>query len=396
MDAYQAGKDAYNLGEFDKARVALERAARIVPKAPGPHRYLAATAAAQKRWQRCLDHAADYVVRAEEGSRYLGNIRELHARCRRELGRPRFTGTLDDGAGALAVVSNVDGTSIKVNDLSYGATPLAPRVLAPGEVRVEASATGYLTDMRRATIVPGLVTDVVIELVKDPDYEAAPAPTVAPRVEEIPDIGWVAFRTGADNYAVIVDGKRVTLDDDGRWQGASGVHQVRIEAAGYEPWERRVRVVKGQNRSVEVQLVPAGERAAGRRTGWIALGVATAFTGVGIAFDALEANAREEAQDIFDREISRPVTGATGDVLPIRTREEMNDASDRARRNATISGVAYGLAAVSLGVSLYYLVENRQETRRGVSVPVTVVPVEDPAGGGAVGAAAVLQGEIDW
>src|SRR5437870_13907156 len=54
---FQAGVDAFRLGNYDEARVHLEKARAIDPKLPGPHRFLAAVAKAQNKWQECIDGA---------------------------------------------------------------------------------------------------------------------------------------------------------------------------------------------------------------------------------------------------------------------------------------------------------------------------------------------------
>src|SRR6202000_1781879 len=59
---YQAGVDAFRLGHYDDARAHLEKARSLSPKLPGPHRFLAAVAQAQSRWDDCIDSARQALV----------------------------------------------------------------------------------------------------------------------------------------------------------------------------------------------------------------------------------------------------------------------------------------------------------------------------------------------
>ena len=54
---FQAGTDAYRLGQYAEARAHLERAMAIEPSLPGPPRFLAAVDAAESKWAECVGHA---------------------------------------------------------------------------------------------------------------------------------------------------------------------------------------------------------------------------------------------------------------------------------------------------------------------------------------------------
>lgn len=161
---YNAGVDAFRLGKLDDARAHLERARAIDPKLPGPHRFLAAVAQAQARWDDCID-AARHALELNPQSVDAPDTRKLHDDCRTSAGRLPYRGAaLGDGA-AIAVTANVDGATIKIGGLAFGGTPLAPRPLLAGAHEIEVSKLGYAPAKLTVDALPGIVTDVAVTLV---------------------------------------------------------------------------------------------------------------------------------------------------------------------------------------------------------------------------------------
>src|SRR5437588_12861524 len=54
---YQAGIDAYRLGQYVDARDHLEKAKAFEPKLPGPYRYLAAVDQSEQKFADCVANA---------------------------------------------------------------------------------------------------------------------------------------------------------------------------------------------------------------------------------------------------------------------------------------------------------------------------------------------------
>jgi hypothetical protein len=386
--AYAAGQDAYHLGQFDAARAHFERARKLQADAPGPYRMLAAVAVAQKRFDDCLTEAAGYLVRAPTG-KFVPEVRKLHAQCRRTLGRAGFSGDFGEG-GAIALTSNVEGATVRLNGLKYGATPLEARAVAAGKLEVSLERRGYLPGKADVVVIPGIVVDVRIDLERDP---RAPATDLAERPKEDVTIGWLVVATSVPAAIVSLDGTPVRLDAEGRIEAAPGLHHVTVDAAGYEPWRRRVRVLRGQKRVIAVKLKGSAVRTRERRIGLVALGAAVAFTAGGVAFGALEASAFEEAQDIWDTETSRTRASPLTDRVPLRTRADLEDAEQRGRRYALLSGISFAAAAAAAGVSVYYFVKERPTERPGYPWPVVIGPLGEAGPGGAV---AGVSAEIAW
>lgn len=163
---FQAGVDAYRLGKYDEARGHLEKAAALEPKLPGPHRFLAAVAKAQQRWADCVTEARR-ALELNPASAEAPETRKLHADCRASDGRLSFP-VADDGA-AIAVATTAGGSplgaaTIKVDGLRFGGTPLDPRSIKPGAHALDLERQGYKPARVAIDALPGIVTDVIVEL----------------------------------------------------------------------------------------------------------------------------------------------------------------------------------------------------------------------------------------
>ncbi len=389
MKAYQAGQDAYNLGKFDDARKQFEKARKLGPAFAGPHRMLAAVAKAQERFEDCLTAAVRFVELAPDSSN-APTVRKLHAECRTRLGHADFKGQFGDG-GAIAVLSNVEGALVRLNGLSYGATPLEPRAFATGVVDVSLEKRGYLKQERKAKVIAGLIIDVVFKLEIDPNAKGVGLGT---RPQKAVDDGWVTLKVSPANASVSFDGKPAVKDDQGRIQATPGYHVVLIDAEGYAPWHRRVRVVKGQSRAIDVSLRSSAEKRSLRKKGYLLLGTAAALTASGLVFGLMERGKYENAQDIYDVETTRPNLASTG-FIPLGTRQDIQALKDEGKTLGLVSNISYGLAAAAVGASIYFFVQERSDTRPGQKLPVAITPIL-PIGGHGVGVTATYKTELSW
>jgi len=159
---FQAGVDAYRLGKYDDARAHLEKAQAIDPRLPGPHRFLAAVAQAQHRWADCIAETRR-ALQLNPHSQEIAETRKLHDSCRESDGRPLYQGELGDSA-AIAVTANVPGATVRIAGLRYGGTPVAPRLIKPGTLRVDIEKAGWKAAHVTIEALPSVVTDIVVEL----------------------------------------------------------------------------------------------------------------------------------------------------------------------------------------------------------------------------------------
>lgn len=395
--AFNDGVTAFNKGilsgNFDPASKLFLKAIQFDDRFPGPYRYLTLIAKNEKKYEECLDWAFK-AVKANPQGKNAPEVRKLHADCRSALNRPVFRDEFA-GGGAIAVTTpGVDNAEVKLNGLTYGATPLV-RGFAVGGIDVTVSKKGYLPGSAHAEILEGLVTDVIIPLKEDPNAKQADQTNG----DELPTgkgVGWIELVVHPDDAMVTVDGKPAPHDDKGRIETEPGEHTMEVDAPGHERWRRRVRFARGQSRRIDVVLRKTATRHALRRKGYLALGAATALTAVGAVFGVLERKQYEKARDIWDTETQRPagINDQTSTVEPIHTRQNLQKVVDKGRRYELISGVSYGLAAAALGVSIYYFVQERPVERAGYPLPVAVTPVR--GADGKLGAQVTVDKVIHW
>jgi tetratricopeptide (TPR) repeat protein len=159
---FQAGVDAYRLGKYDDARAHLEKAQAIDPRLPGPHRFLAAVAQAQHRWADCIAEARR-ALQLNPQSHEIADTRRLHDGCRQSDGRPAYRGDIGEAA-AIAITANVPSATVRIDGLRYGGTPVAPRLIKPGVLRVDIEKAGWKPAHLAIDALPAIVTDVAVEL----------------------------------------------------------------------------------------------------------------------------------------------------------------------------------------------------------------------------------------
>lgn len=331
--AFEAGVDAYRLGKLDEARALLESAISMNPALPGPHRFLAAVAQAQGRFADCIASTRT-AIEMNPRSSEIADTRKLHDACRSSAGRAVFRDELGEGA-AIAVTTSVPGATVTISGLSYGGTPLAPRRIKPGTHEVSVEKSGYRPAKASVNALPGIVTDVIFELVEDASIQAQVMPAEAS-----------SSLTIRDGDSLVLDGDTVPFTPNEPFVVAPGEHLVEVRRADKEPWRRRVLVEPRQQRV----LVPSFETAHShvRTRGWLAIG-----TGVGFAL----------------------VGGVTAAI-----------AADASGSNRTalyaVSGVSFGVTAAGVGLGIYWVIKGRP-VDRDAPPPLALAPIE----GGAVASA---------
>lgn len=348
---FQAGTDAYRLGHYDEARAHLEKARDLDPRLPGPYRWLAAVSQAQGKWDDCTKNAQK-ALEVNPKSTETADTRKLHEECRRSAGRPPSQGDLGDSA-AVAVITNVVGATVQINSLAYGATPLAPRPITPGELEVTIEKLGWKSKTVTVNAIAGIVTDVIVDLEADPNAQSK----IQVEAHEVPKIGWLIWPKGEPN--VIVDGKQTPPVE--RVELQPGTHTIELQSPGKDPWRRRFRITAGQKTIVSPTFVDSAERESSETRGLYIVGASALFF-VGGFVTAMESrDAADEARDIVRIERARTSSTPT-DLAPIRTRADLADARDRASKFALISDISYGIGLVGVGVGAYYLYKGARES----------------------------------
>ena len=166
---------------------------------------------------------------------------------------------------------------------------------------------------------------------------------------------------------------------DGYYTLQPGIVTVEVRAAGKDAWRRRVVLVKGQKREVAVAMKSTALRARGRKLAWIALGVSGALLATGVTFGLMENDKSESARDIVYAERARP--GSAAGAADIKTRADYDALIDDGKTLGLVSNISYGLAAISLGASVYFFVKSRSDERPGLAPGFAVSPTVNPKGG---------------
>jgi hypothetical protein len=161
--AWEAGQDAFNLGQYPEARRHFSRARDLAPSRPGPHRWLGRVARVLEDWEACIASATT-AVRLRPDSPQVAEVKKDLDACRAALGRPGYAGPLAAGQGALSVLCDVDGARVSVDGIPKGPTPFEPVPLQKGRHRVRVVAPGHRPAEVDVEVIPGIVVDAIVAL----------------------------------------------------------------------------------------------------------------------------------------------------------------------------------------------------------------------------------------
>jgi len=379
---FQAGVDAFRLGKLAEARQHLEKARFLDPKLPGPHRFLAALGQAQSRWSECIE-SAHKALELNPASSEAPDTRKLYEACRMSAGRTPARQELGDSA-AIAVSTNVVGATVKINGLTYGGTPLAPRPITAGELDVEIEKPGWKPAKQTVNALAGIVTDVIVDL--EPDGTAQGANELEVKTAKL-KIGYLVVPPGTGTLTIDDAAAPAPVGD--RFELAAGTHILQLEQPGKDPWRRRVRISAGQKTTVMPELVDTESRSRVETRGFYVVGAGGALLAAGFAASMISRDAANEARDIVrierSRDPSRPLS-ETAMISPVRTRDDLQDARDKHARFAVISNALYATGFITAGVGAYFLYKGARQ-RRDVPPPFAIAPVR----GGAV-----IAKELAW
>lgn len=372
---YNAGIDASRLGKYDEAIAHLEKARTLEPKLPGPHRWLAAVAQAQNRWADCVKEA-HLALELNPNSSEVADTKKLYESCRISGGGVPYMADLTSSA-AISVTTNIPGAQVRINGLTYGGTPLAPRPITPGPLDIEITKPGWRPVKAQVNAVVGIVTDVEVNLEADPNAKVGSEVDVNKPVKF--KYGYLLIPPDATT-TLTIDGKATPLTDK-RIELEPGTYVIELSRPGKDPYRRRVRISAGQKSVVNPEFVDTEERGASETRGFYVVGAGGAALAVGFVAALIAERAGNEAQDIArierGRDPSQPLS-QTGMLAPVRTREDLQDARDRHARWSVISNAFYAVGLATTAFGAYYLYKGARE-RRDVPPPFAIAPVQGGA-----------------
>jgi hypothetical protein len=282
----------------------------------------------------------------------------------------------------------LDG-DVMVDDHAVGKTPLAASLALPsGNHVIEVRRPGYLTAKQSVALGAGSAGELALEPALDAaslDHEG----------------GFLALAISEKDSTTFVDGQPRGVYTT-PLHLPRGAHWLRVEHAGFFPFERKIDVPQGSSKTVPVELMPTPEardayrsRTVAQRTwGWIATGAGAALTAGGVTFLVINKNDQSKKEDAFQAQLARHQTGGECDVsmqvppdcadgVPI-TLAALDSAKSKEKYGWIVGGV--GVAGLGLGVVLLLTNDdpNRYEPKAESDVfgSLQLLPMALPGTGG--------------
>ncbi len=302
-------------------------------------------------------------LRVAEGSHVIGAVAEGYAHAHKEI---LVAGNADASLSFelvlsqakrpanLTVRSRVRDAEVLLDDQAVGKTPLATSISLPAGVhQLELRRAGYQTKKQQVELGEGATGEVSLDLPIDTAALASDGADLVLDVREAnPDL---------------------TIDDEHRgiYSGPlrlpRGVHQVRLQVAGYLPFEQELNLEPGSARVLRPFLQPTPETRKAhddnvrlhRTWGFIGIGAGAAITGASVVVAALAASDKSKADRDFDATQTQ-INDNVGDCKKgAETIDQCNarllDAESRSsragdRRTLGFVGIGVGAAVAVTGV----------------------------------------------
>jgi hypothetical protein len=336
---FNAGAQAYSIGQFIAAIQAFEEAYKLAPKPA-----ILFSLAQAERKQYFVDHKPQRLERAIEGFRkYVADVpqggrradavqalSELEPLWAAMKGTAAATATPEDKTVKLParvmVTSPTTGAQVSVDGGPGSEAPLIAEV-KPGKHVVVVTSKGFIEEKREIQVVDGGLAALDLDLKEKPALLAINAP----------------------------DGS--TIDVDGRPAGVTplitpislthGRHFVAVLKNGSVAFTREVEVVRGETKTLDATLTTSKQRVAS----YIVLGTGIAALATGGVFLGLALNKESKAKSILDARDQGNIAG--------RDLDDYTSARDARDRYRTISYVAFGAGAALTATSLLLMAFDR-------------------------------------
>lgn len=348
---FNAGAQAYSVGEFLAAIQAFEEAYKIAPK-PAILFSLAQAERRQyavdhdpKRLQRAVDGFRKYVADVPMGGRRADAVQalgELEPVLEKEKAKGMVAPTTPAAkvAARVMVTSPTIGAQVSLDGSNGSEAPFIGEV-KPGKHTVEVVAKGHDPEKREIQVVEGGLVALDLALKERPALLAVDAPS------------------GAE---ISVDGRVIGFAPLNEPVSLShGRHFVAVMKNGAVAWTRDVDLTRGETKKVAPDLTTSGQR----KVAWVVLGTSLVALGTGGVFTLLAVNREGKAQDVLDeKERGNIAASRLDDYDRYRTQR------DRYRTWSTVGFAAGGALAIS-GILLYAL-------DRPSTPPRTELPSEKP------------------
>jgi hypothetical protein len=264
----------------------------------------------------------------------------------------------------IALKSRLLDGEVLVDEHPVGKTPLAASLaLSAGNHLIEVRRPGYQAARQTITLGPGSTGEVTLEPVLDPASLEREG-------------GFLALEVSERESTTFVDGEPRGVYTK-PLHLPRGPHVLRVERAGFFPFERKVDVRKGGATSVKVELMPTpDERAAYRsrtvtqRTwGFIATGAGAVLTAGGLTYVIINKGQQSDKEDAFNAELTRSSAGGECDPMtqrPADCEESLNIALKDLKDTRSLEKYGWitaGVGAASLATGIVLLLVNDDPNR---------------------------------
>ena len=354
---FNAGAQAYSVGEFLAAIQAFEEAYKIAPK-PAILFSLAQAERRQyavdhdpKRLQRAVDGYRKYIAEVQMGGRRADAVQalgELEPTLEKEKAKGMVappTATVVKTAARVMVTSPTVGAQVSLDGTSASEAPFIGEV-KPGIHTVSVTAKGHDPEKREIKLVEGGVVALDLPLKEKPAFLAVDAPS------------------GAE---IAIDGRVVGSAPLSQPVSLShGRHYVAVMKTGAVAWTQDVDMTRGETKKVAPDLTTSGQR----KFAWVVLGTSVVALGTGGVFTLLAVSRENKAQGVLDEKARGNISASRLDDY-----DHYRDQRDRYRMWSTISFAAGGALAVT-GILLYALDRPSTPARE---MPSEKAPTPTPA-----------------
>ncbi len=313
-------------------------------------------------------------LRVAEGTHVIGAVAEGYAHAHKEItvaGNAEASLNFELVLGQakrpanVTVQSRIPDAEVFVDEKSVGKTPLATSISVPaGKHSVELRRAGYKTAKQDVEVGEGATGEVTLDLSVDSAALSKDGADFTLQLRE-------------PNVEVSVDDERLGLYSR-PLHLPPGLHHMKLEVAGYLPFEQDVTLIAGSHNTLSPYLSPTPETRAAhdsnvrahRIWGWIGVGAGAAIAGTGVALVVTGSSDKSSAQRDFDANealvINKVGDCATGDEKNDVCNGRVLDAQARvqsAKNRETIGFVGIGVGAAVLATGVIILVTGESSHR---------------------------------
>lgn len=331
---FNAGAQAYSIGEFLASIQAFEEAYKITPR-PAILFSLAQAERRQyavdhdpKRLERAVVGFRKYIAEVPQGGRRADAVQalgELEPALEKEKAKGMVAPVAPVVAKVAARVMVTSPTPAAQVSLDGGTASEAPFIgeVKPGKHTVMVTAKGHDPESRDIQLVDGGLVALDLPLKEKPALLAIDAPA------------------GAE---ITIDGRVIGVAPlTSPTPLTHGRHYVAVMKNGAVAWTREVDAVRGETKRISSDPPTSGQR----KVAWVFLGTSVVALGTGGVFTLLALNRENKAQEVLDERARGNIPASRLDDY-----DQYRTDRDRYRTWSTISFAAGGALAVT-GILLY-------------------------------------------